>query len=239
MHCIWLLLLAHVVGDFVLQTDRVFSYKLARRRGVLLHVGICALAMVAVLLPFLGQWRPWVLIIVLTAWHLLLDWLKGELRRRSGSETLWMFLGDQALHVVGIVAAVVAFCGRSSLPAPLPALKVLVIPLDAAIVATALVTASFASAPLIYYVQELARPGKQGERAPFPAYWARLPGYLERAVGSAGVYWGGLGLIALLAIVVRWVLRSREWSVPATIEALVGIVVCLVSGVGARLLTSA
>ncbi|MCR4438597.1 MAG: DUF3307 domain-containing protein [bacterium] len=239
MHCIWLLLLAHVVGDFVLQTDRVFSYKLTRRWGVLLHVGICAVAMVAVLLPFLGHWRPWALIILLTAWHLLLDWFKGELRRRRGLETLWMFLGDQTLHIVGIVAAVVALCGTRFSPTPLPALKALLIHTDVAIVATALLTASFASAPLIYYLQELARPGKQEERAPFPAYWARLPGYVERTVASAGAYCGGLGLIALLAIVVRWFLRSGERNVPATIEAVVGMVVCLVSGVWARVLTSA
>ncbi len=237
MHLFWLLLLAHVVGDFVLQTDRVFSYKMARRWGVCLHVGLCALAMAAVLFPFAHQAWAWVLLVVLSAWHLLLDWAKGELRRRSGLETLSMFLADQALHVAGIAVAVALCCGFHAAPTPMPPLRQLMIPLDSAVVATALLVAAFATAPLIYYLQMVVS-GKQGkERAPFPTYRARVPGYVERALASAGAYVGGIGMVALLVILGRWVVRRRQQHVPATVEAVVGFVACLVSGVGARLLT--
>jgi hypothetical protein len=237
MHLIWLLLLAHVVGDIVLQTDRVFSYKLSHRWGVFLHVGICALAMVAVLFPLAQHWRVWVLLLVVSAWHLLLDWGKGELRRRRGIETLGMFLGDQALHVAGIVGAVGLCCGFTAAPVALPALRAAMVPLDVAIVATALLAATFATAPLVYYLQVLERSGRAGERAPFPTYAERVPGYVERALGSAGAYLGGLGMVALLVLVGRWAWRRRQHNVPATIEAVVGLVACVVSGVGARLLT--
>ncbi|MDZ7271066.1 MAG: DUF3307 domain-containing protein [candidate division KSB1 bacterium] len=236
MHLLWLIALAHVVGDFVLQTDRVFRLKVTSAWGVLLHVGICGITMVAVLLPFVPDARIWTVIAGVTAWHLLLDWSKGVLRKRWGKETIGLFLGDQALHIVGIIGAVLVCCRFAGPPTPADSLRWLLIPLPAVIVTTAVLVASFAAAPLIYYLQQLPGGRRREDPAPFPAYLVRVPGYVERALGTVGAYVGEWGMIALVAIVGRWVWRRGLHDSAATVEALAGIVFCLVMGVGARLL---
>ncbi len=238
MHLTWLLVLAHVVGDFVLQTDWVFRQKVTRRWGVLLHVGICVGAMVAALLPFFHDGTVVGLVVVLAGWHLLLDWGKGSLRSRWGRETIALFVGDQVLHVTGIVGAVWLYCKLGGSPLPAEKLQRLLIGPETALVVTAVLVASFAAAPLIYQLQQCGRSGQSRGPIPFPSFRARVPGYVERALGTPGVYWGGLATTFLLAIGLRWVGAGAVRKRAATIEAFVGIMLCLVMGIGARLLTS-
>jgi hypothetical protein len=116
------LLTAHLLADFVFQTDRMAAYK--DRWGVLLgHVAVVAAASWLLVGPTLAG-LPLVLTVAL--FHLLIDlWARppwsagpsGTMRasprapRRSG---FWprngrpmLFLADQALHVVSLVVAVV------------------------------------------------------------------------------------------------------------------------------------
>ena len=80
------LLLAHVLADFVLQSNRMAATK--RQVGTLALHGAFVLA-TAVLAT--GNLSPWLL--ALTAAHLAIDLVKSRL-----PATLWPFLADQAAH---------------------------------------------------------------------------------------------------------------------------------------------
>lgn len=115
------LLTAHLLADFVFQTDRMAANK--DRWGVLLgHVAVVAAASWLLTGPTLAG-LP--LIVMVALFHLLIDLGKSAVERRTlGSDAggapsfapagFWprngrpmLFLADQALHVVSLVAAVV------------------------------------------------------------------------------------------------------------------------------------
>jgi hypothetical protein len=115
------LLTAHLLADFVFQTDRMAAYK--DRWGVLLgHVAVVAAASWLLVGPTLAG-LPLVLTVAL--FHLLIDVGKTAVERRtlgydagvapsSAPAGFWprngrpmLFLADQALHVVSLVVAVV------------------------------------------------------------------------------------------------------------------------------------
>lgn len=88
------LLLAHVVGDFVCQTD-----EFCRKKQV---NGICSLhvylhSMVIFVLSWIAFWNLscWWLALIVGIMHLLIDAIKRK-------DNLWSFLIDQAAHVVCI-----------------------------------------------------------------------------------------------------------------------------------------
>ncbi len=88
------LVLAHVLADFVLQTDWIHRNK--RHFGVmLLHGGL----VLAASLVALGQWNAPV-ILVLAVVHLMIDCAKTY----GNFKGLRAFLADQALHLASLVA---------------------------------------------------------------------------------------------------------------------------------------
>lgn len=99
------LLLAHLVGDFPLQTDRIFKLKLAGKRGIALHVMIH----VTVLALLLRQpLRQWLLLLALGGVHFLIDWTKLRWQRPQGPEAPG-FLLDQVAHMASILLLALAF----------------------------------------------------------------------------------------------------------------------------------
>jgi hypothetical protein len=101
------LILAHLVGDFVLQN----SWLVVRKRtfnGLAMHVGLVGLAMLLVTWDRLGHWWPWLLVILIV--HGLTDRAKIRLEPRLGLPPILPFLVDQAVHVLTI-AAVVTLAG--------------------------------------------------------------------------------------------------------------------------------
>jgi hypothetical protein len=95
------LILAHLVGDFVLQTRWIVKRK-RKLQGLALHVGLVGLATLPVTWERLGRWWPWLLLITLA--HGLIDWAKIRLQPRLPWPPIVLFLADQALHVLTIVA---------------------------------------------------------------------------------------------------------------------------------------
>lgn len=128
------LLTAHLVADFVLQTDRMAAYK--DRWGVLLgHVSVVAAASWLLVGP---TWAALPLILLVALFHLLIDLGKTGVERRTlapepadaagpAAAGFWprngrptLFLADQALHVVSLVAAVVLIDGLPVVGSPPP-----------------------------------------------------------------------------------------------------------------------
>lgn len=97
-----LLMLGHVLGDFVFQTDALAMAK-HRLRPLLTHWGIVCLVHVAVFAPLLTAQSVLVVVLIGTL-HLPIDALSAQLRERRESSAL-LFLGDQVAHFLVILAA--------------------------------------------------------------------------------------------------------------------------------------
>lgn len=104
------MLLAHLVGDYILQWDTLAYRKSREIKGVLLHGGIVTAVTVLFALPFDAAWWPWALGI--GAVHTAIDagWL-GVNRRyqiRSGRYPIVRLIIDQLLHLSVIAFALIA-----------------------------------------------------------------------------------------------------------------------------------
>ena len=120
------LLLAHVLGDFVLQSQRVVDGKAAGRLSAYLeHIAVHALLSVLGLAIFtdqLGEGQVWLLLVAILISHPLIDWAKTTLKARS-EHGLALFLADQALHIAIILigaAWVSGFALRELIASALP-----------------------------------------------------------------------------------------------------------------------
>jgi len=91
------LLLAHLLADFPLQTNRIFRLKIAGNLGLVLHV-LIHIVMVALLIQQPGQYLS--LLIVLGLAHFATDWIKV---RFPGNPQWPGFVLDQLAHLVTIV----------------------------------------------------------------------------------------------------------------------------------------
>lgn len=111
------LLLAHLLGDFVFQTDAMVSGKGRGEPGAFLRHGAVHLATALVLILLFvpqagGAWKLYPMLLLLTGLHLLVDLLKERTlaswltnKPRSG------FLADQLLHLALVFGWVTWFGG--------------------------------------------------------------------------------------------------------------------------------
>jgi hypothetical protein len=105
------LLLAHLVGDYILQWDGLSCWKSEKVGGVLVHGLIVVSVTLLFTLPFDPSWWPWAVFVGVS--HTLIDGLELPLRRYlvrrgPGKSALALFLVDQALHLAIIGFALVA-----------------------------------------------------------------------------------------------------------------------------------
>ncbi len=93
----YLLLLGHLLGDFVLQTDSIAENKGKYRRWIALHAFIVTLCIFALALPFgaltLG------LVLLNGVIHYFIDYYKPVIIKTLKMSELMGFLTDQLLHV--------------------------------------------------------------------------------------------------------------------------------------------
>jgi hypothetical protein len=102
--------LAHLVGDYILQWDKLAFWKGRELKGVLAHGLIVLAATWAISLPIDPGFWPWVLFIC--GLHVVVDaaplWIIPAFKlKRDGLFELVRFLIDQAVHVSVIVLALV------------------------------------------------------------------------------------------------------------------------------------
>lgn len=92
------LLLAHFVGDFVLQFDEVYKVKQRGFHGALVHYFIIFFSFILFTAPFLNHWQIWLVVIINSIVHIIQDELK--LRISSSSKgSFWGFIIDQLVHI--------------------------------------------------------------------------------------------------------------------------------------------
>ncbi|MCA9937203.1 MAG: DUF3307 domain-containing protein [Anaerolineales bacterium] len=114
------MLLAHLVGDFVLQWNKLALWKSRATMGAFVHGLVVLVVTVSLALPFDPGWWPWAVFIGLT--HMVVDtgqqWLK---ERQWGGPVrftpLTRFLIDQAIHL-GIIVVVLSATGYIDMGQP-------------------------------------------------------------------------------------------------------------------------
>lgn len=101
-------MLAHLLGDYPLQTNWVYRQKLSGLLGVSWHAAILALCYAAVLLPYLANWQILALLMILTLTHGIQDHLKVTLvDKRKRLAPVPGLLLDQLAHLLLLVGAAV------------------------------------------------------------------------------------------------------------------------------------
>ncbi len=103
MSTFFILLLTHLIADFPLQTNRIYTLKTTSgHKGLALHV---AIHLLVALILVQNPWQHVPLLLAYGAIHYLVDWLKV---RQSTTTQTPGFLLDQAAHLltVGVLAAV-------------------------------------------------------------------------------------------------------------------------------------
>lgn len=128
-----LFLLAHVLADFVLQTDALVQGKRTGEPGAFAAHGVVVLLTTGLAWAVFPAVEVLAAVVVLTAVHLVIDWAKvrwTKAHRAGGHRTdLGPFLGDQALHL-GAIAAVWAMAVDAAGPGLLSAWSGGVVALD-------------------------------------------------------------------------------------------------------------
>lgn len=94
-----ILLLAHFLADYPLQTDWIVRNK-QRIEVLLLHIGIHLVTMLALFLPLLRQLWPFLL--ALAGIHLVIDIWKNWVNRRWPQWVVWPYIVDQIFHWISI-----------------------------------------------------------------------------------------------------------------------------------------
>lgn len=111
------LLLGHFIGDFPLQTNKIYGLKHRGLPGGILHALLIVASFLALSWPYLYLPKVWIFIILLGLLHLLQDSIKVS-RAGLTKYSFWLYLLDQCFHIVLI--ATLFFTDLKNLSAPLP-----------------------------------------------------------------------------------------------------------------------
>lgn len=100
MFLFYRLLLAHLIGDFLLQTDRIFAWKSKNVWGVFFHASLVFFVSLLLSWPYLSYPLMWAILFLIWISHLITDQAKVFITKKFGSfDNLGMFLLDQSLHI--------------------------------------------------------------------------------------------------------------------------------------------
>ncbi len=187
----WTLLLAHVIGDFPLQTDSIYRLKLKSFWGVIPHVAICTLANILLMKPFWSNGYVWVAIIFLAVIHAFLDRAKIFVSGLLSKDNLLHFAVDQALHFLSIW--IVSLWLSQHLDPSRYTLTGIYANRSLIIMLTALIFASYGGTPIVYYAQKywINHKASSPIKLYYPSLTERLPGLLERFIATLAVIGGG------------------------------------------------
>ena len=222
-------LLAHLVSDFYLQTEKSCKNK-ADNAFKSRHLYIHALITFACAWLFsltVGYWWAALLIAVL---HLIIDGLKSVCKNLKGA-----FFIDQMLHVAVIVAAVMLYnkVGTIALPTWLPETKVLLW----------IVAFMFCLRPANFFIQNIFKDAKisipdSGKEQSLPNA-GRVIGNVERMLTLVFVMLGQYEAIGFL-LAAKSLLRFRETDTVKSEYVLVGTLlsfgIAILMGVAVKLL---
>ena len=100
----WAMVLGHLLGDYVLQTDGLAQWKSRSIWGTAVHGGVVTVCAWLCSLPYDASWWPYALLI--GGLHTAIDIGRAKAGRTCARVTLTLFVLDQVLHVLVMVWAV-------------------------------------------------------------------------------------------------------------------------------------
>ncbi|HSJ68904.1 MAG TPA: DUF3307 domain-containing protein [Anditalea sp.] len=109
------LLLAHLLGDFVLQSNKWVEHKLKNRyKSVYLYIHSILHGLLAWLFVFQTNFWPYVLVIIIT--HFFIDLTKLSFQNEKNQKS-WFFI-DQLLHIIVLGLITWAYLGFAKISIP-------------------------------------------------------------------------------------------------------------------------
>lgn len=223
----WILLLAHEIGDFPLQTDFIYKLKRTYSWGVIPHVLVCSLANLIALLPFIANIKIWLAIIVLGIVHYLLDRGKIIVFTQANKDNFFNFILDQILHILSI------WLVATWLTLELDYFSFDLSPLyynsRVLIASSVVIFAAFAGTPIIYFFFTYWHKKKQlaGHSVEYPGFKEKLPGLTERAFASILIITGWPWLLFTPVIFAPTFFLGKKPLLEKTSSAVIGFLLCL------------
>ncbi|MBD1432442.1 DUF3307 domain-containing protein [Sphingobacterium sp. DN00404] len=98
------LLLAHFIGDFVLQPKSWVQKRKDHILYLLIHIAMHTMLLVLFFIPELSD--QWQIILFISCVHLLIDSAKIYFEKKFPRRTFLLFIADQTLHILSLVAVV-------------------------------------------------------------------------------------------------------------------------------------
>lgn len=227
------MLLAHLVGDYVLQWDRLARWKEQEFAGVFVHSLIILAVTFGFSLPFhQGIW--WQGILFIAGTHFLVDWYQQ--RVKFPILPLIRFSIDQILHFTFIFVALI-FGGYLQINSLALGLQQSLV---ASPIGTQLLAIAFVTMPAWVVVKFLAYALVKQSGPNFPEGTSKYTAILERLAIFASVIWGALLLVPILAIprlVWEWseVKQPERMSV-YLVETAVSILLTIVIALATRMI---
>lgn len=219
------LLLAHLIGDFVLQPGWLVEAKRKNVRGLLGHVGIVTACSGAVL--FADMPKMWAILLYVACAHVIIEIVTIRARQYRTARGLFVFSLDQALHIASLVVPVVVLGGWQASPQT-RTLGIDLMPAQLAALVS-MGTVVFLGSILVFEAAEAADPS-EGERV-LPLDGARVLGMLERGTSLGAAFVGGPALLAvpfLPRALLAFRLPPRDRARQVTIAAS-GLILCAVA----------
>ena len=96
------MILAHLLGDYVLQTDNLARWKSRSVWGIIVHGAVVTLSMWLCSLPFTSGWWPYALGTGML--HTLIDITRVKIEPAEPTAGLFLFVADQAAHALTIAS---------------------------------------------------------------------------------------------------------------------------------------
>lgn len=98
------LLLAHFIGDYPLQLNKIYALKFKGLKGVIPHALLVLICLIILSWPYLYLPGLWGFIFFIGITHLFQDWIKVKWKRIKEGNYFWFYLLDQILHIAVIMA---------------------------------------------------------------------------------------------------------------------------------------
>ncbi len=97
-----ILLLAHLTGDFVLQTDRIYALKIVSLKGQFLHAVMNFISVfLFVFIAYFNLLPAIISALIVFITHFIIDYIKLKIKERNP----FLFILDQALHI-GVILVI-------------------------------------------------------------------------------------------------------------------------------------
>lgn len=227
------MLLAHLVGDYILQWDSLALWKSRELRGVLAHGLVVTFVTFLFILPFDPTW--WQGAAFISILHIAIDAV--QLRLKPPISPLFRFILDQIAHFTVIIIALVSG-GYLALASMVPDL-IHVLQNDR--IWLYLLGYAFITMPAWVLVKFAAYGLVNGSPPIFPGISNKYLGILERILITTFVALGQFILVPLIAIprlVVEWpTVRDGEETAVYLAEFLASITVAVLTGLAFTLMS--